>query len=892
MAQLKRVKDLEPLRFTYFIESLAGMIKDLFQYYNTIREPLDFIIAKQIRDFKENEEKKFDDKTINFLKNTKLNEISYLVSDNDYDPTFSIQNTSTKETVEFSNRMATRGEFRAASLRNYLDALRANPDKENLSLYDLFLEYENQGEEVIKNSGYQMFKTLYELDLANEPGIQDFIRYILKLLHDMDAHPDFIPSNEFQAILKTAYQEYLIAPNNDANPGFTASDKFAEQLKTAYQKYLIVQGVIDKVLPNGELNHAQARKVYSDHEPLISQTPITDEQGNTVQINMLTYNTLSLHNVFQGFKWPSGWDEATDQTRLNNIVGRIKGIANCRQTNLICLQETTVDFCKKIKDALGEDWAILKNDGNRAVLYKKSVFNPPNTQKANPIDLPKGGNPANNDFCGGQLEVKSLNKKTISVFSVHAPHSEDPTAFQTALQEIGKEFADHTVLLGCDANRRVASLSAKLRDNANNLIPPGFRNEDTGNYDSTDVCMKIENNFIQQLPGQTPHPQAPIKNLLRRPQLNLARNENPYRAVINSLEHHLPIGQKGLNIKQFLKKLFDSNNVKESQESLESTIHVAPRTNEKALLLYTNKSIPVLEELGLSRQEGQGKNYYVLFFAYPNEIPADYIAPYDTDTEETFFLRVNGEVRRCSLDGSHQIRKEISKDVLVTSGILSGFAGGGAAIGALVGAVALPLVGAPVGAALGALLGTTAGLIVAGVQALARNRFVGGLNTKGETLAAGVSTTLGSLGLGALIGTLILPGFGSTIGALVGLGLGVIATISIDLIREKIELNSALNRKNAQADLCIVEESTDTMEKAFAAPAQDSTIRNPPLIDTNAKPVKSSDTAEANPIPMLIKKDSNNITGSYKESLRGVTLFNTESGNDNEIQSKASSTSS
>lgn len=712
-------------------------------------------------------EDSFSEDEINFLKSTPLNQIDYIVSEVATEPCFSIRNRSTNQEMKFSNRLANCNEFRGSAFRNRLDAF---TDK-NQSLHDALLTYGQELKNNLRNRWNNVFKQCHQIDMANDQEHQSFINYMLQKLEDCNLDDEYLNKPVFKHFFKLAYDDFFRTP---------------------------APSTIEEILPGEALTTVQGMSLCSDHEPLVSQTTVTDAKGKHAAITVLTYNTLNNSRIFPGFKWPDGWDYHTveDLIRLQNITNRIRTIAESRQCNLICLQETSEEFRIKIvaalnKDAKDEVWGLLAGDGNRAVLYKKSAFELGSNQKKNPECLKTNGNPSNGSFCGGQLTIKGLENKTLTVFSLHTSHDEDPTELQNAIKAVGQEFSNDTVLLGCDCNRRIAYLGSDLRDNANNLIPTYFRNSgNNGMYDSTDVCIKIEKGIVEQLSGTTPDPRHPEMDVLRDPILGLERKDNPYRYVMNAEMHHLPVGKKGMNTLEFAKEL---QNSADAEATPQCGLFVAPRTNEKYFRIFSNNRIPLLDEMGLNHNtlSDSDMSYYDIEFAYPDKIQSDYTAQYDTDTDKTFFVRVNGEIKRCSLDGSHRIQKEKAKDIGIIAGSIAGATGIGSSVGAVLGTFVFPGLGTAAGAVIGGVFGVLTGMAVSGLQGIIRSRLFGGLDNAGESVAAGFLTILGTSGIGALIGTLLLPGIGTLIGVGVGLAVGALTAVLTGVISNNVLTNKS-----------------------------------------------------------------------------------------------------
>lgn len=544
---------------------------------------------------------------------------------------------------------------------------------------------------------------------------------------------------------------------------------------------------IDEILPAGCLTEEQLARVCSDHEPIISSAVIRDSRGATRTVSILSWNILSGYKNFQGFIWP---DQFTDENnRGKRLALRIQAIAEQQNIDLICLQEAfmlpisdsdapNITRILSILNMKEKAWDLLEADGNRAVLYKKTTFKKNEHQKKHPGTVPGADfnhSFDNRDFLGGQLSLSGFDT-TLSVYSAHLPHEENPANLERAFVALGEEFYGDILLLGLDANRRVADTGAGLRDNANNLIPPPFRNAQTGSYDSTDFCVKIVNNRIEPLSRRTPHPENASRDISRFPKTHLTRAENPWRQVMHAEGHYLPVG-KGMHAQVFVNTLFGNAKGK-AQGEIE--LFVALRSNEKYLKIYALQPLPILEKMGLQRIN----DCYHLEFAYPGKIPSDKKAPDARDGNTTFFLRIDGKVKRCSLDGSHLLvkasrheAKAWRKDVAISSSLIAAPIGICLLTGALLGNFVFPVLGALAGAALGAGMGLAGGIFLSGIVGLIRKRWLGALDEK-ETWLVGALSSAATAGLGALAGTILCPGIGTIVGAVIGFGMGVTLAVA------------------------------------------------------------------------------------------------------------------
>ncbi|MBA2655762.1 MAG: hypothetical protein H0U70_02115 [Tatlockia sp.] len=547
---------------------------------------------------------------------------------------------------------------------------------------------------------------------------------------------------------------------------------------------------IDEILPSGPLNKKLKTTLRSDHEPKIAHTFIKNNFGKEAKITLMSYNVHALRNNWSGFEGQEDWEanDDDDKTRYQAIADYITAIVDARQADLICLQESNKPLSELLSETLNKitynAWSFLPSDANQqtVVLYNNNVFTPCEKQISSPRIIPsyKGDKIVPENFIGGQLWVNEISDR-ISVFSGHVTHDVNPNEFERVIAEMGEQFDTSTVFIGCDTNRHVANLSAVLEDNANNVKPPIHR-LNAGSHDSTDACFKVEKTVIEQLPTFTPDPKNPSKNIARPPRFDLARSENPYRRVLSSMYHTVPVGQQEMNALVFAKELTKKPwyLFLAAQAQVNIEVSVATRTNEKLLRIYTTQPIKDLEELGLSRQgQAVDEHYYDLEFAYPGVIESDnFTKSVEQDTDKTFFIRVDGKVKCCSLDGSHRFEKLIINDIAIFVGSMAVPALIGAAIGGVIGGLAFPIIGIGPGAGFGLLCGEALGTALAGYQSFFRNRLIGREFTSKQRTAAGLMTAFGLTGLGAVAGSILFPGIGTLIGLSVGLALTALTLLT------------------------------------------------------------------------------------------------------------------
>lgn len=650
---------------------------------------------------------------------------------------------------------------------------------------------------------------------------------------------------------------------------------------------------IDELLPEGPINAKKARTLHSDHEPRVSQTTVTDSQGGSKEVTLLTYNTLSVFGAGgPGFEFPQQ-PEDWDPQRQVNIVNRIANIATKRSCNLICLQETSNEFRDKVLLQLNgavqpPEWACLASEGdndpirgNRVVFYKTSDFTPhPDIKKSlEGVFESKSKGIKSFHFCGGQLTVKGLTDKTIHVFSGHIPHSENVEELEEVLTQISKQ--DETVLLGCDTNRRVANLGWELHDNANNIIPPVFRGKDDAGctYDSTDVCFHIEKDTVRQLPGVTPSVEDAAQDLLRKPRLDLSLDDNPFKTVPGPNRHQVPVGPNGMNSQQFAQRLLVT------QDAVKTQLDVRLRTNQKALTVFSNSRIAALDDLGLAWEGEEGKDrYYTLYFNYDKK----------PENENIFFVNVGGitgVTKRCSLDGSHKAfdrAEAIKKDLGIFMGVEFGATGLGAGIGAVLGTFAFPLVGTAAGAAIGAAIGAAAGCIIEGWQGLIRSSMLGGQNPMRERIGAGILSTLSSVGTGALLGTFVFPGIGTLIGGAIGAGFGVLSSVIIGAATHpRSRLSPVVDNANKDNVVPPVPGDNDAQQGNNKAVVDNKPDNNEAVADNAPPPVPVGNAViHRNPFhhPQLQRSQSAPLPSSHDESVKAAPPAPAPDGSKEHVQ--------
>lgn len=555
---------------------------------------------------------------------------------------------------------------------------------------------------------------------------------------------------------------------------------------------------IDEILPVDTLTQVQLDNLHSNHEPRVSSTFIAKSAPDRIaRINLLSYNILSACSNYPEFEYPDDFEDKNG--RGNRVAQRIRAISDARDIHLICLQKASarknfragtdnpnVEEILSVLNSGEEKWDVLaQNDKTElAVLYNTSVFTKAKDQKKNPESLHYptrfGSDIHNKSFTGGQLIYIPF-KKNVSVYSGHIAHGKSSAKnasqnIDQAFAALAREFSGETLLLGLDANSPVADLHAGLVDNANNLVPKKFRKEhaSAGAWNSTDLCLKIENGLVEQLAGSTPAPENASESVQRTPKTNLSRKKNPWFQVMNTKAHNLPVGA-GMNTLTFVQALFKVSGTPIPREAIDIRLFTALRTNEKLLRIYSPKPLSLLEETGIERKFETGAEFcfYDIEFAYPGKISRDKTSIFDADGDKTFFVRVNGEVKRCSLDGSHKIGKAMGIDIALNSGLILGSIAGSAGVGALLGSFIFPLFGTAAGAIFGTFFGLASAATTVGLFGVIRKRLLGGLDAKGEGMLAGLIASAGATALGALIGSFLLPGMGTVFGAFIGLGIGV-----------------------------------------------------------------------------------------------------------------------
>lgn len=452
------------------------------------------------------------------------------------------------------------------------------------------------------------------------------------------------------------------------------------------------------------------------------------------------------------------------------------------QESVDSLQDITLQ--KLNKDIINSEvngWALVRGRSDKAlsnrnaILYNQAIFEL--IEVIDPIqDLS-----VNEPLVGVKLRHKT-SKEEIVVFSGYGEHNEDPEPLRFFMLNTASAYPNTTVAFIGDWNNRFANTSIQLMDNGNNLIPPAFRDTSTcGIYDSTDAMIVVKNGLLTQMPSTTVNQTDPSQMISQAPNFSVSRNDNPYRRVFTPENHAVPVGN-GMNALAFAKGLLEISPYRDSPPILQFEIHVALRTNEKKMILYSSQPISTLENIGLKQENGR----YQIEFAYPNQIQNDWIEDTNATNQHTFYVRTENGIRSCVLFSY----KEIIKDIGVLGNLIGVSTGSGAALGALLGTFAFPGIGTALGAGVGAAFGAAIGITATGFQSLIRNRLVGGLNPKEERIAAGFLTSLGILGLGAVIGTFILPGIGTLIGCAPGLGIGVLASICTAKLRDVFHSSS------------------------------------------------------------------------------------------------------
>lgn len=367
---------------------------------------------------------------------------------------------------------------------------------------------------------------------------------------------------------------------------------------------------VESQLPGGKLSNTDFSEVYSDHLPKLHTVKISGDSA----LKILNFNTLSSWS-FAGF---AGQESEIDRDfRHQRLIEFFKNAEEYHNLDLITLQETETTLTHNIGEALGINWEILAEDGDRAVLYNVSSLDKQDLQKRNP-DTVRTLTCLNEDFLGGQLRHLQSNR-TVAIFSIHTPHHDYPLTVQESIHKLGAEFQayDYTLVAG-DFNCRIAHTSSSEIDNANSLVPPPCRDNVTV-YDFTDGCFVLTGQVVYQNDGESLLPSEPSAQIVRRSAQGLLywrSDARPYYPVMFSENHELPLGGKFAAIDPSIRI-----NARQLQEEMQKKfqdisiqIYVyATRFNQKALVIYTQSVIPEFEKHGLKKIE---EEYYSIQFDY------------------------------------------------------------------------------------------------------------------------------------------------------------------------------------------------------------------------------------------------------------------------------------
>ncbi|VEG89949.1 hypothetical protein [Legionella spiritensis] len=362
--------------------------------------------------------------------------------------------------------------------------------------------------------------------------------------------------------------------------------------------------------------------IYSDHLPKLYDIPLDKDNSLTV----LSYNTLS-EWFFPGFETKEKEPESEEQRkqRHDRISQSIAETIEFYSIDIISLQETSEDLLNEISKKLGPDWKITFSDGNRALLYKDSEYEDIEEYErcVTPTSIASGGLLRNEDFPGISLRHKASGK-TIALFPIHIPHHDEPADAEQALQAISREFGDNHdfVIFTGDFNRRIAHTGKQTIDNANNIVPPLFRNEHKF-YDFTDGCFVCHDGQINQLDGITICPPTPAFEMARRTTFNeppdflieefdeedegtssitepVYPEDNTWYPVMFGQQHQLPV--VGLKAGITVETLVTGMREKTGDKDLTISIGVS-RFNQKMICIFSVDIIPELEAAGLTKND-------------------------------------------------------------------------------------------------------------------------------------------------------------------------------------------------------------------------------------------------------------------------------------------------
>lgn len=346
---------------------------------------------------------------------------------------------------------------------------------------------------------------------------------------------------------------------------------------------------VNRLLPHHALSDNGLLELLSDHLPKLFSINI-DEQH---VIKLVSYN---INSRWEFDEYPITESEENKIIRHQALIDFIHQMGVIYDVDLFFLQKAEDQLTNQIQQQIGDDWCIIAQDNNRAIIYKKTVFKAEETQQFNPAML-RLASCRNSDCLAAQLQ-HVISNKSLALVNICAPLSGDPTTADEAVTLLSQEFSRFdTLLVAGNFNCAIANIDAGLFDNSNSVLP-----FDSGISNFTDGCFKISQGTIYQLPSDTPSPQNPAQIIKRLPS-NIMDNL-PYFPVMFPGNHRLPLCGKFSDLDDCIVITVQQLQAEMRKKFQDMSLLICVYTtclNQKAVIIYSQNPIQSLEDLELKR---------------------------------------------------------------------------------------------------------------------------------------------------------------------------------------------------------------------------------------------------------------------------------------------------
>lgn len=368
-------------------------------------------------------------------------------------------------------------------------------------------------------------------------------------------------------------------------------------------------------LPNKD--EGQLPDVYLSDVNLLDLAKI-----HTILIDGHALNILNIKTFITGFDS----EEPEQQLKIKDdrLFDFLNQADQHHNLGLIVLQETPLD----VNGVLNDNWQVLSQDEYRIILFNKLKFNE--------LFIPQPKNPNSSpispEFLGGQL-LHHQSGKTIALFTMHLPPDNAEDAEEAIRRIAGKyKHCDHTIVTGI-FDRCVADTKANQQDMAHHLrLKTSTAERKILNY--SQACFIITQEQITQNDGLRLLPRATTSTKIIEKNAQGCDADNLFTQgmfpVMFSENHHLPLSDQSSYID--VRQLQDKMRINFDDNTMQLYVYAKIHTNEKALIIHTQKVIPALEALGLKKID----DYYNLIFDY---------SPFRSEDPLSFRLQVGGSIQ-------------------------------------------------------------------------------------------------------------------------------------------------------------------------------------------------------------------------------------------------------